>query len=77
MKTVKKWPKELQEFYDALPPASQNNSRSIVRSDFNWALSKNPITAAQILNGKYGFGLDPDRTANDYGGEPKYNKHEE
>ena len=63
--------KELQEYIHNLPPASQNNSRSIVRKDFEKIRKLPPTTQETILAGKYGIFLEGDRTANDYGGEPE------
>ncbi len=69
-------PKEIQEFIATLPPATINNSRAIVRADWARAEKMSAVSAARFLNAKYGWGLDPDRTAEDYGGEPLKNEYD-
>lgn len=69
-------PKECAEYIDALPPAWQNNARSIVRQNMQRILRLNPITASNLMMGKYGIYLDPDRTAYDYSGEKVINNQD-
>ena len=67
----KEFPPELEEYISKLPSGTMNNARKIVRSDFRRILKLPAMTAAKILGEKYGLHLDPDRTAADYGGDPR------
>lgn len=63
-------PEELQDYLQALPGASQNNARSIVRSAFKRILEQGPAKAAFMLNQKYGFDFDyKGKVDSDWGNE--------
>ena len=74
MSTSKRWAPECKRIYDSQPSLSVNNARTILREDYDRAFSWNHISAANYLNSKYNYGLDPDRTAKDYGDPPEHNE---
>lgn len=69
---MKEFPPELKEYLERLPSSTQNNSRAIVRADFERILKLNKNTAAKILEEKYDIYLDPDHTPGYDDGEPPF-----
>lgn len=59
-------PKEVLDYIETLAPASQNNSRAIVRAACRKILTENtPNEAARIINQKYGLSLPVDNSEYD------------
>jgi hypothetical protein len=53
-------PLELKRFYDSLPSSLENNSREIVRRDWERMKNKHPMVVENYFNSKYGLGMDLD-----------------
>lgn len=61
----------IESYIESLPPASQNNSRKIIRDAIKWADRQRSKTFANaILNEKYGIDLQPDKIDGYDDGEP-------
>jgi hypothetical protein len=63
-------PPQLEEYIQDLDPASQNNSKSITRQNFERILKQPPQIAQMIIRKNYGIDLDTDHVNGRDDGEP-------